>query len=131
MRANRSRDTQPELRVRSLVHKDGLRYRVNTRPLTKLRRTADMVFGPARVAVFLDGCFWHKCPQHFVSPQSNTDYWREKIARNVVRDAETVRLLEDEGWVALRFWEHEDPRAAADEIIQVVAARRSSIGKTP
>ncbi len=82
MRGNRSRDTAPELVVRRLVHAMGLRYRVHTRPLPGLRRTADLVFTRQRVAVFIDGCFWHGCPEHHRQPGANSAYWSEKVARN-------------------------------------------------
>ena len=116
MRGNRSRDTSPELRVRSLVHRRGLRYRVAQRPIPTLRRTADLVFRRAKVAVFIDGCFWHGCPEHFKQPSTNSAYWREKIEGNRLRDQETDVLLAEAGWEALRFWEHEDPEEVANAI---------------
>lgn len=122
MRANRNRDTQPELAVRRASHRLGLRYRVSARPVPALRRTADMVFTRQRIAVFIDGCFWHKCPSHFVAPRTHTEFWLPKIARNVERDAETDALLTELGWHVMRFWEHEDPEAAARSILQ--ATRR-------
>ena len=97
MLGNRSRDTKPELRVRSLVHKRGMRYRVNQRPLPRVRRTADIVFRRARVAVYIDGCFWHGCDQHYKEPKTNTVYWRAKIDGNGRRDRETNELLKAEG----------------------------------
>ena len=124
MVGNRNRDTKPELRVRSLLHKRGLRYRVNQGPLPELRRTADIVFRKARVAVFIDGCFWHGCPQHYKEPKTNTDYWRAKIAGNGQRDRQTDELLFEAGWLVLRFWEHEDPNEIADAIITAVEERR-------
>ena len=133
MRANVRRDTRPELAVRSLLHAAGLRYLVDVPPLGfDRRRKADIVFTSRRVAVFIDGCFWHGCPTHFVTPRSNADYWDPKIARNRERDRETVARLEAEGWLALRFWEHEAPQSVAFKIIAAVekrsppAARRRS-----
>jgi len=120
MVGNRSRDTSPELLVRSAVHSAGLRYRVAARPSKTVRRSADLVFRPQRVAVFIDGCFWHGCPDHFVLPKTNTDYWRAKIDGNQRRDAETDGLLAGEGWRILRFWEHDDPVDVADQIVTVV-----------
>ena len=116
MRGNRSRDTSPELRVRSLVHRRGLRYRVAQRPIPTLRRTADLVFRHAKVAVNVDGCFWHGCEQHYKEPKTNTAYWRNKIDGNRRRDRETDKLLTAAGWLVLRFWEHEDPQDVADLI---------------
>jgi DNA mismatch endonuclease, patch repair protein len=120
MQGNRSRNTKPELIVRSILHRRGLRYRVATRPLPGIRRTADVVFTRARVAVFIDGCFWHRCPVHYRQPGSNVTYWVEKVNRNVRRDAEVDALLREAGWTVLRIWEHQDPVVAADLIEQHV-----------
>lgn len=120
MRANKSRDTGPELRLRSILHKRGLRYRVNGRPLRNLRRTADIVFPAARVAVFVDGCYWHGCPEHYRPARVNDRFWREKIDANRARDRETDQLLSDEGWSVIRVWEHEDPTQAAGRVEGVV-----------
>lgn len=122
MQGNRSRDTAPELAVRKLVHAMGLRYRVNTRPLPKLRRTADMVFTRRRVAVFIDGCFWHGCPIHHRQPSANSDYWTAKVARNRARDLATDEALEAAGWTVLRFWEHEPPAKVAKVVHTSVSA---------
>jgi len=116
MQANRSTDTGPELAVRRLVHAMGLRYRVNTRPVATLRRTADLVFSRQRVAVFIDGCYWHGCPEHHRQPRANTDYWSSKVARNRARDAATDEALRAAGWTVLRFWEHEPPAAVAEAV---------------
>lgn len=116
MRSNRSRDTGFERRVRSELHGRGLRYRVNHRPVASIRRTADVVFSKARVAVMLDGCFWHGCPDHFVLPKTNADWWEAKFARNRERDAETSQLLNEAGWMVVRFWEHESTEDIADTI---------------
>ena len=124
MQSNRSKDTSPEIALRKLLHAQGLRYRVNTRPLKQVRRTADIVFGPSKVAVFIDGCFWHACPDHYAEPKSNTEYWRPKIARNVERDAEINARLQAEGWQVLRFWSHEDPVEAAATVAGAVRAHR-------
>ena len=124
MRSNKGRDTKPELLARRHVHAAGLRYRVNARPEPDLRRTADILFRPARVAVFIDGCFWHGCPEHYTKPQANRGFWAEKVARNRERDAETTRVLGERGWTVLRFWEHEDPIAVAAVIEREVRARR-------
>ncbi|MEV8430386.1 very short patch repair endonuclease [Streptomyces chartreusis] len=126
MQAVRSRDTKPELLVRRLVHANGLRYRVAARPVPSLRRTADMVFRPAKVAVFVDGCYWHGCPEHYVSPKTNSGYWSDKVARNIARDRDTDRQLENAGWLVLRYWEHASAQASAAEIIRVVRARRNA-----
>ncbi|MFF5202977.1 DNA mismatch endonuclease Vsr [Micromonospora parva] len=124
MRANKSRDTGPERRLRSLLHRRGLRYRVNVRPLNALRRTADVVFPAARIAVFIDGCYWHGCPEHYRPARVNGTFWQAKIDGNRVRDGETDRLLVDAGWTVIRVWEHEDLTRAADRIENVVRHAR-------
>lgn len=121
MRANRRRDTRPELAVRRLVHAAGLRYRVDARPLPTLNRKADLVFTRTQVAVFIDGCYWHGCPEHGTRPKANADYWAGKIAGNVARDADTDRRLAQAGWTVLRFWEHQSPVSVAIEIAALVS----------
>lgn len=117
MQANRGRDTRPELLVRRALHARGWRYRVNHRPLASdRRRTVDIAFTRQRLAVLIDGCFWHRCPEHFVMPKTNLSYWEEKISGNVRRDTATNSLLEEEGWTVLRFWEHQDPAAVVEEV---------------
>jgi len=124
MQSNKSRDTGPELAVRSAVHRLGLRFRVNRRPLPGLRRTADLVFPTERVAVFVDGCFWHGCPEHYTVPKANAEFWASKLAANVNRDRETDRLLTAAGWTSIRIWEHQAPGDAALAIDAVVRASR-------
>ncbi|MEN2738812.1 very short patch repair endonuclease [Microbacterium sp. X-17] len=126
MTANRSKDTGPERAVRSLLHQRGLRYRTHLRPVSSIRRTADIVFTRWRVAVFIDGCFWHGCPEHFVMPRANADYWQPKIARNRERDVNTDELLRAAGWTVLRFWEHQEPERVATAIEGAVRAARVS-----
>src|SRR4051812_26626250 len=109
MLANRSRDTKPELALRRLLHSRGLRYRVDYRPLQGVRNRADVVFTRAKVAVFVDGCFWHGCPEHYMPSKTNVDYWAPKIAANRARDHAFDRLLQQSGWKVVRVWEHEDP----------------------
>ena len=118
------RDTTPELELRSELWRRGLRYRVD-RPLDgKRRRRADLTFVGPKVVVFVDGCFWHGCPEHGTSPKANAEWWSEKLARNAARDADTDEYLTSQGWTVLRFWEHEDVLAAADQVERVVRARR-------
>ncbi|MDV3135415.1 very short patch repair endonuclease [Mycobacterium sp. 29Ha] len=125
MLGNKRRDTLPELRVRQLVHAAGLRYRVDFAPSSQNRRLrADLVFTRAKVAVFIDGCFWHGCPQHYVPSRTNIDYWGPKIAANAERDARNTALLETEGWTVLRFWAHTPADEAAARIADAVAAIR-------
>jgi DNA mismatch endonuclease (patch repair protein) len=123
MQANRSRNTKPELAVRRILHAEGFRYRVNYRPVPHFRRTADIVFTRHQLAVFIDGCYWHVCPEHGSQPSVNTDYWTPKLQRNRERDRETVVRLEAEGWRVLRFWEHSAPEEVANAIIAAYRAR--------
>jgi DNA mismatch endonuclease (patch repair protein) len=127
MQAIRSRDTKPERLIRQLLHARGLRYRVAARPLAELRRTADIVFRPTRVAVFIDGCYWHGCPEHYAAPRINSGYWSEKVATNMARDRDTDAKLKEAGWLVLRFWEHEPSDTCADTIAAAVLARRAHL----
>lgn len=120
MRGNKGRDTKPELALRSAVHARGMRYRVGVRPVPQVRRTADIVFSRAKVAVFLDGCFWHGCPEHHRPAKRNTEFWDTKIKGNIDRDANTDALLRKAGWRVIRVWEHEDPAVAAERIAAAV-----------
>ena len=115
MAAQARRDTSPERALRSELWRRGLRYRVD-RPVLGRRRRVDVVFGPARLAVFVDGCFWHRCPLHGTTPQHNREWWEEKLDRNTTRDRETDDELTAHGWTIVRVWEHEDPVAAADRV---------------
>lgn len=108
MKANRRADTKPEIELRSRLHRAGLRFRKDFPVVVAGRRVRpDVVFTRQRVAVFVDGCFWHCCPAHGTAPSRNVDYWRPKLARNVERDRETTAALEAEGWRVVRIWEHE------------------------
>ncbi len=110
------RDTKPELALRRELHKRGLRYRVDW-PLPGMpRRRADIAFTSKRVAVFVDGCYWHSCPEHKTQPSNNADWWTTKLARNVERDRDTDAHLVGLGWRVLRIWEHEDSQGAADRV---------------
>lgn len=124
MQSNRGRDTKPELALRSAVFALGLRYKVSVRPIMDFRRTADLVFTRAKVAVFLDGCFWHGCPNHHTVAATNAAFWAEKVRRNRERDRETDQRLKEAGWVSVRIWEHEEPTEAALKVRDIVMARR-------
>jgi len=126
MQSNKGRDTEPELALRRAVHALGLRYRVSARPLKSVRRTADLVFTTAKVAVFLDGCFWHGCPSHHTVAATNARFWADKVDGNRARDRDTDSRLLAAGWASVRIWEHEDPVKAAELIRDLVYARRSA-----
>lgn len=123
MQGNRGRDTKPELAIRRELHRRGLRFRVAVRPLRGVRRTADVVFTRVRVAVFVDGCFWHHCPEHFRMPATNTEFWASKIEGNQHRDREIDALLMEAGWTVVRVWEHETATDAAMVIEGLVLGR--------
>jgi DNA mismatch endonuclease Vsr len=116
MRGNRSKNTTPEMKLRSLLHRRGLRYRVDAPPTSGTRRRADVVFPKQRVAVFVDGCFWHGCQEHYRPSTKNIAFWEEKLATNRSRDAQTNEALAAAGWTVIRVWEHEDISGAADRI---------------
>ncbi len=129
----RRRDTAPEMAIRRELHAAGLRYRV-AYPVPGLRRrTIDIAFTRARLAVFVDGCFWHGCPEHGTRPRSNSGWWEAKLGANRARDADTTAYLQRESWTVLRFWEHENPRAAADTIVSALLSSsnpsRDAVGR--
>lgn len=115
--------TAPELRLRRILFADGLRYRVNYPVPGRRRRTIDIAFPGRKVAVFVDGCFWHSCPEHGAEPDHNRGWWREKLARNVARDEETTRILESQGWSVIRLWEHVPVGEAVARVEAVVTER--------
>ena len=117
------RDTPAEMKIRRRLHGMGLRYRVDIPVLKGLRRRPDIVFNKARVAVFVDGCFWHGCPEHGTWPKRNAAFWRGKIETNRSRDRDTNERLAAAGWKVIRVWEHEDPDEAAERIASVVRDR--------
>ncbi len=121
MQANRRRDTKPELVLRSALHRAGFRYRCDLRidlPGGQVR--PDIVFTRKRVAVFVDGCFWHSCPEHGSRPSVNQSYWSPKLARTVERDARNTKSLEDAGWTVIRIWEHEDVETSVERVVNAL-----------
>ena len=119
MSRNRGTDTKPEILLRRELWKRGLRYRL----AVKLIGKPDIVFKSARIAVFVDGCFWHGCPEHSVQPKTNSEFWRNKIERNRARDYKVTEALKNEGWHVLRIWEHEIKQSlglCADKIERIV-----------
>lgn len=121
MKRQRQRDTKAELTIRRLLHGRGMRYRVHSAlPMDGVRRTVDILFPRARVAVFIDGCYWHACPVHGTRPKANSEWWAQKLDSNVARDRDTDRRLVAGAWTVVRIWEHEDPEAAANRVQQAV-----------
>ena len=122
MRRNPRRGTKPETALRSELHRRGLRFRKDFPVRTELRVVRpDVVFTRARLAVFVDGCFWHVCPIHGNHPRMNRAYWAPKLARNVERDRAVDKALTEESWRIVRAWEHEDPKDAADRVEAALA----------
>lgn len=110
------RDNSQELGLRRQLHALGMRYRVHFPVPGAPRRTVDIAFTRRRLAVFVDGCFWHGCPEHGTSPQSNSEWWRQKLLANKRRDDDTDRILRDQGWTVMRVWEHEAVESAVTRI---------------
>lgn len=118
----RNKDTAPELTLRKQLWRAGIRYRL--RP--KLPGTPDLIMPRAKVAIFVDGCFWHGCPIHYVAPATNVAFWRDKLAKNRLRDEATTQSLENQGWRVLRFWEHELKDDMSSAIERIKSALQSS-----
>lgn len=123
MRATRQRDTEAEVALRRAIHALGLRFNINRSVFPGSRRVVDVVFPRAKVAVLVDGCFWHSCPDHKTVPKANRDWWLEKLRANWDRDRDTDRRLTGEGWTVVRVWEHENPRTAAARVARIVRRR--------
>lgn len=121
MQRQQRHSTTPELLIRRELHARGLRFRVGIKVPGNARRTIDIAFTRRQLAVFVDGCFWHRCPAHSVRPKHNAAWWDQKLATNVARDRDTTELLTARGWHVLRVWEHEDPIKVADGIVQLLS----------
>ncbi|MFS0754459.1 very short patch repair endonuclease [Noviherbaspirillum sp. 1P10PC] len=122
----RQKGTGPEIALRQELYRRGLRYRVDFQVLKKPRRVADIAFPGLKIAIFVDGCFWHGCPEHATWPKQNAEFWLQKIEANRHRDADTNERLRSMGWTVLRFWEHELAPKAADAIANWVIRTRST-----
>jgi DNA mismatch endonuclease (patch repair protein) len=120
MSSQRRADTVPELALRSELHRRGRRFRIGIKVPGNARRTIDIAFPRQRLAIFVDGCFWHRCPVHSIPAKNNSAWWANKLAANVARDEQTTALLSDQGWRVVRVWEHEDPVDAATRIEQLL-----------
>jgi DNA mismatch endonuclease (patch repair protein) len=121
MQRQRRRDTAPELAIRRILHARGMRFFVDRKVLPELRTRADMVFPRWHLAIFIDGCFWHGCPDHGTTPKSNQAWWRAKLAGTAARDRKVDDSLRSSGWRVIRVWEHENPGAAAERIAAAVS----------
>lgn len=127
----RQTGTAAEIELRRALYRSGLRYRVSFEVLNKPRRVADVAFPGLKIAVFVDGCFWHGCPEHATWPKQNAEFWRNKIETNRLRDADTDGRLEAIGWKVVRVWEHELPVTAAETISRLVAEAKGMQSKSP
>jgi DNA mismatch endonuclease (patch repair protein) len=127
MRSTRRRDTPGELELRSELHRRGLRYRIDRPVLRDRRRRADIVFPRERVAIYVDGCFWHSCPLHGTIPKANREWWMEKLRANRNRDRAANELLRNAGWVVVRVWEHENFGEVASRVRNLVLKRRAGL----
>lgn len=126
MARQRQVGTKPEVALRRELHRRGARFFVDRAPLSGLRRRADIVFPRRKVAVYVDGCFWHSCPAHATAPKNNARWWAEKLAGNVARDRDTDARLAAAGWTVIRVWEHENTSAAADLVWEALARTPSA-----
>ncbi|SBP89274.1 very short patch repair endonuclease [Thiomonas delicata] len=127
----RQKGTDAEIALRRELYCRGLRYRVDYEVIKKPRRVADVAFPGLKIAIFVDGCFWHGCPEHATWPKQNAEFWRKKIKANRLRDADTNSRLLTVGWTVLRFWEHESPIEATETVARMVAMVRSKRCASP
>jgi DNA mismatch endonuclease (patch repair protein) len=123
MKRVRRSDTEPELLLRKELFRRGLRYRLDVRPIATSRTKPDIVFPGPKVAVFVDGCFWHQCPEHGTMPKSNRSWWKEKLDANVARDRRADEALSEAGWTVIRVWEHDDVVKAAKRVQRALSGR--------
>jgi len=128
MKAAKPTDTAPEKALRFELQRKGLTFLVDERPIKELNRKADILFRYAKVAVFVDGCFWHGCPIHGTLSKANAEYWSNKIAQNKSRDLDTNHELKKYGWRVIRIWEHEDPELVSKMIFEIVIRRLRKFG---
>lgn len=131
MRTTPQRDTEAERLLGRALVAFGLNYQVNLSPVAGSRSRADFVFAESRIAVFMNGCFWHGCPDHGTWPKNNAEWWRLKLEANRKRDAKADNTIRDAGWIVLRFWEHDDPIEAARVVAGVVDQRSAKLNAAP
>ncbi len=123
MKGNRRANTKPEALIRASLHRLGYRFRKDTIiKIDKIKPRPDIIFPQKKVAVFIDGCFWHYCPEHGHIPKSNVQYWQPKLKRNKERDRENTNALTANGWTVLRIWEHTPIKLAVSQIIRTLTA---------
>jgi DNA mismatch endonuclease (patch repair protein) len=125
MQSNRPRNTELEVAFRAALHRAGLRFFKHRRPLPGLRCEPDLIFPRLKIAVFVDGCYWHGCPEHTSWPKTNEVWWRNKIEQNRSRDDRNHRALGEAGWTVVRVWEHEPIEEAVGRVMGIVSERRT------
>ncbi|WP_131733480.1 very short patch repair endonuclease [Gordonia paraffinivorans] len=125
MSRQKSKNTAPEIAVRRCLHERGFRYRIDVKLEPDLRTRADLAWKGLKLAVFIDGCFWHGCPQHATRPAANREWWAKKLDTNIARDRRTDDALRSRGWVVRRFWEHQTPEEIADKIVETIDELRA------
>lgn len=124
MRRQRSKDTAPETQVRRALHSRGVRFRTDVKVEPDLRTRADIAWRGLKLAIFIDGCFWHGCPEHATRPAANAAWWAQKLEMNKARDRRTNGILTERGWTVRRYWEHEPPEAVAEDIVRLLDSLR-------
>jgi DNA mismatch endonuclease, patch repair protein len=129
MQSNRPRNTSLEIALRSALHRAGMRFWIHRRPLPGVRSEPDIVFPRIHLAVFVDGCFWHGCPDHATRPVTNGDWWARKLDGNVARDRRNTEALEATGWTVLRIWEHEPMPMAVQAVIDTASRLRVALSQ--
>lgn len=129
MRRQKTTNTGPEIAIRSALQRAGKRFRVNLPVPNRLRRTIDIAFPARKVAIFIDGCFWHGCPKHKQNPRNNSEWWHEKLQGNRDRDIDTDNVLKEAGWLVLRYWEHDSPEYAVAEILGMIDLRNHPMSR--
>ncbi|MCK0517650.1 very short patch repair endonuclease [Williamsia sp. DF01-3] len=125
MSRQRRKNTAPEVEVRRELHARGVRFRTDVKLERDLRTRADIAWRRLKLAIFIDGCFWHGCPEHATRPAANAEWWAVKLDGNIARDRRTDAILADRGWTVLRFWEHQAPADVADAIVAVLRGLRN------
>jgi DNA mismatch endonuclease, patch repair protein len=129
MQANRGRNTSVELSLRRALHAKGLRFRIHRQAIPGLRCEPDILFPTPRVAVFVDGCWWHGCPEHWSPPNRNREWWTRKILLNTERDRRHDEILTAAGWCVVRIWEHQPVDEAVEHVQRVICDRTAGGGR--
>ncbi|OPX17064.1 very short patch repair endonuclease [Gordonia sp. i37] len=126
MSQQRSKDTAPEVEVRKALHARGVRFRTDVKLEPDMRTRADIAWRGMKLAVFVDGCFWHGCTEHATRPAANREWWANKLDANIARDRRTDAALQERGWTVRRYWEHEAPSAIAEDIVTTIERLRTA-----